>query len=319
MIEKILIPLDRSPLAEQAIGRAVAIARATKASIDLVLVHEPFGKNLDAASASNESGVATEEKYLEAVAAEIRSGASISATCAVVRGGASDMICEHANHIGADLIVMTTHARTGIGRLWLGSVADAVVRNSSVPVLLLRPMERATDEVAAHHLFKHVLVPLDGSAFATEALEPALDLARAGGAMLSLLRVVPSVPLMSVYDATIPLAYPPLVPDEAATRELVADVAAELDAIARQLRSERKMKVRSEVVVSERPSTSIIDYARAHDVDLVAMSTHGRGATRLLVGSVADAVLRGSGLPVLLRRPAKAMVEPTLLNDANAA
>jgi nucleotide-binding universal stress UspA family protein len=173
-------------------------------------------------------------------------------------------------------------------------------------------MERAADDDAAEHLFRHVLVPLDGSTFAAEALAPAMDIARASGrdAVLSLVRVVQPVPLMSVYDPTIPVAYPPLVPDEAATRRLVAEVAAELDETARRLRAERQLKVRSEVVVSEGTAASIIRYAAAHNVDLVAMSTHGRGATRLLVGSVADGVLRGSGLPVLLRRPAQAMVAP---------
>lgn len=319
MIGKILIPLDRSPLAEQAVGRAVAIARATNASIDLVLVHETFGNMLDAAFSRSTGDVVEAEAYLVAIAKEIRAGAGISVTCAVLRGGVADIICERARNTGADLIVMTSHARTGISRLWLGSVADAVVHHCPVPVLLLRPMERSSDEDSAEHLFKHVLVPLDGSTFAAEALAPAMDIARASSAMLSLVRVVQPVPLMSVYDPTIPVAYPPLVPDEAATRRLVAEVAAELDETARQLRAERQLKVRSEVVLSEGTAASIIRYAGAHNVDLVAMSTHGRGATRLLVGSVADAVLRGSGLPVLLRRPAQAMVEPTHVREANAA
>lgn len=319
MIRKILIPLDRSALAEQAVGRAAALARATRACIDLVLVHEPFGSTFDPPGSTDADSMNAEQTYLTSVADEVRSGAALTVTCAVVRGGASDMICERAKSIGADLIMMTSHARTGIGRLWLGSVADAVVRNSAVPVLLLRPMERAADEDAAHHLFEHVLVPLDGSAFAAEALVPASDIAHACGATMSLVRVVSPVPLTSVYDTTIPLVYPPLVPDEAATRELVADVAAELDSVARRLREERQLTVRTEAVVSERAAASIIDYAKSHDIDLIAMCTHGRGATRLLVGSVADAILRGSGLPVLLRRPEQAMIEPTFVADATAA
>jgi nucleotide-binding universal stress UspA family protein len=203
--------------------------------------------------------------------------------------------------------------------MWLGSVADAVVRNATVPVLILRPTERTQDERTAHHLFKHVLVLLDGSALAAQALDPAVAVARASGADLTLLRVVTPVPLLSAYDVTVPLAYPPLVPDEPATRQLVSEVATELAEIAQRLHDEHRLDVRSEVVVSERTPISIIDFARAHDVDLIAMCTHGRGATRLLVGSVADAVLRGSGLPVLLERPAQLAVASTLLTDASAA
>jgi nucleotide-binding universal stress UspA family protein len=319
MFKQLLIPLDRSPLSEQAVGRAAAIARATKASIDLVLVHEPFATPLDIGLGSDADDLADEQRYLESVAGELRTGASISVTFTVVRGAASEMICERAKELGADLIVMTSHARTGIGRMWLGSVADAVVRNATIPVLMLRPEERAADRETAKHLFKHILVPLDGSTLAAEALGPAIDLARASGADLTLLRVVAPVPLVSAYDVTIPLAYPPLLPDEPATREVLRDVEEELSEIARRLRDEQRLSVRSEVVVSERTPASIISYARGHEVDVIAMCTHGRGATRLLVGSVADALLRGSGLPVLLQRPGRAAVEPMPLSDASAA
>jgi nucleotide-binding universal stress UspA family protein len=71
--------------------------------------------------------------------------------------------------------------------------------------------------------------------------------------------------------------------------------------------------------VSGRTPATIIDYARAHDVDLIAMCTHGRGATRLLIGSVADALLRGSALPILLQRPKRAAAESPFLGEASAA
>ena len=195
-MKKMLIPLDRSPLSEQAVGRAAAIARATQAAIDLVLVHEPFGNTLDIGRNGGAVDLTEEHQYLESTAGELRSGASVSVTYAVLTGGASEMICERAKEIEADLIVMTSHARTGIGRLWLGSVADAVVRNASVPVLMLRPVERPMERDAAHHLFKKILVPLDGSLLAAEALGIATEMARASEAELTLLRVIAPVPLL---------------------------------------------------------------------------------------------------------------------------
>jgi nucleotide-binding universal stress UspA family protein len=284
-----------------------------------VLVHEPFGTPLDVGLESYADDLADEQRYLEDVANELRSGASLRVTSALVRGAASEMICERAKQIDADLIVMTSHARTGFGRMWLGSVADAVVRNATIPVLMLRPVQRAPDRQAAKSLFKHVLLPLDGSSLAAEAIGPATDVARASRADLTLLRVVTPVPLVSAYDVTVPLAYPPLVPDEAATREVVREAQTELDELARRLHEDHELTVKTEVVVSERTPSSIIDYARAHDVDLIAMCTHGRGATRLLVGSVADALLRGSGIPVLLRRPERTAVESEVLSGASAA
>jgi nucleotide-binding universal stress UspA family protein len=114
-----------------------------------------------------------------------------------MRGGVVEMICQRAHDVDADLIVMTSHGRTGLSRMWLGSVADGVIRRSSVPVLLLRPVENENRHAAAH-VFKKILVPLDGSAVGADALPPAQALAHLSGARLVLLRVVQPVPMILV-------------------------------------------------------------------------------------------------------------------------
>ena len=316
MFTKILVPLDRSPLAEQAIGRAAALARAYDASIDFILVHEPFSMNFLVNPASETDTLAGEQRYIERMAAEVCAGSSLTVTAGVHRGSVSDVICDRAREVAADLIVMTSHGRTGLGRMWLGSVADAVVRNSPVPVLVLKPIVDANDRRDAHHLFRHVLIPLDGSALAADIFPTATAIAEAGGAKITLLRVITPVPSITAVEAPIPLAYMPIIPDEVATRHVASEAAAELDEIARRLTEQGHSVVKGEVVVDERTAQAIIDYARASDVDLVAMCTHGRGASRLLVGSVADKVLRGSGLPTLLHRPVHLSAEPTVLTEA---
>ena len=317
MFNKIIVPLDRSPLAEQAVGRAAAIARANDASIDLILVHEPFSTSLFVNPAAEMDTLDGEQRYIERMAAEVCAGSSLTVTAGVHRGAAPDVICDRAREVGADLIVMTSHGRTGLGRMWLGSVADTVVRNSPVPVLILRPIGDANDKRAAHHLFKHILIPLDGSALAADIFPTATAIAQASGgdAKITLLRVITPVPSITAVDATIPLAYTPIIPDEVATGHLASEVAAELDEIAQRLKEQGQVAVKGEVVVDERAAQAIIEYARANDVDLVAMCTHGRGASRLLVGSVADKVLRGSGLAVVLHRPVHLSAEPTVLTE----
>jgi nucleotide-binding universal stress UspA family protein len=316
MFTKILVPLDRSALAEQALGRAAAIARASEASLDMILVHEPFGGGFFDNHDSEADTLLGEQRYIARMAAEVCEGSSLTVTAGVHRGAAPDVICDRAREIRAGLIVMTSHGRTGLGRMWLGSVADAVVRNSPVPVLVLRPIVDANDRRAAHHLFRHVLIPLDGSSLAADIFPAATAIARAGGARITLLRVIAPVPLIATMDTTVPMAYAPLVPDELATRHLAAEVAAELDEIANRLREQGHVAVDSEVLVNEQTAQAVIDYARANDVDLVAMCTHGRGASRLLVGSVADKVLRGSELPILLHRPVHFSAEMTGLAEA---
>src|SRR5215472_16436280 len=118
VFRKLLVPLDRSSLAEEAISQAAAIARATNASIEIVLVHQafPFGGYTDLPWAA-EDGTA-EQKYVEAIASEIASGANVSVKGTVLHGDPAEMICRHARDIGADLLVMTSHGRTGFSRAW---------------------------------------------------------------------------------------------------------------------------------------------------------------------------------------------------------
>ena len=302
MFKKLLVPLDRSPLAEQAIGQAAAIARAAHASIDIVLVHEPlpFAGYGDAPWNAEERKY--EDKYLETIADEISTGAAVSITHNVMRGEPVEMIYTRACDIDADLIVMTSHGRTGLSRAWLGSVAHGVLRRSQVPVLMLRPIDGKTDRKAAHHLFKHILVPLDGSAFSADILSHATALAQCSGARVTLLRVVRPVPMVTV-DIDMSIGYPPMIPDAALTAQLVDQANAEIADAARQIRHGGYADVGAEVVVANSVAHAIIDFALGHSVDAIAMSTHGRGASRLLMGSVADKVVRASGLPMLLVRP----------------
>jgi nucleotide-binding universal stress UspA family protein len=317
MFRKLLIPLDRSSLAEQAIGHAASIARESGASIDILLVHEPFpfagyadlpwGGDADATA---------EEKYLEAVADELKSGAKVTATCSVLRGAPAEMIIRRAREVGADLIVMTSHGRTGFSRTWLGSVADAVMRKSSIPVLILRPEQGTTNRRATARGVKRVLIPLDGSALATSVLEAATDLARAAHASITLLRVVPIVPIVMAYEPTLPVTSLPVVPDEAATQQLLEDATTEIELVAQRLHEETGIAIDAHAVVAEHTAQAIVDQAEARDIDVIAMSTHGRGASRLLLGSVADKVLRSSRVPVLLYRPVEVRETALKLDEA---
>jgi len=321
MFRKLLIPLDRSSLAEEAIGQAASIARGSgrEATIDVVLVHEPFPFAGYADLPWDGGEAAAEQKYVEAIAAEIQSGANVQTTSAVLRGTPAEMICERVRDTRADLVVMTSHGRTGFSRTWLGSVADAVMRNAAAPVLMLRPEHGVADRRAAEKAIQRILVPLDGSALAASVLSAAVSLARATRAKLLLARVVPSVPVLTSYEPTTAITIVPLVRDVTATEELSDAAQREMDAIAARVRDETGLEVEAHVVVDEHAATAIADFAAAHDVDVIAMSTHGRGASRWLFGSVADKVVRSSKVPILLRRAVEVQVTPVLADDTDTA
>jgi nucleotide-binding universal stress UspA family protein len=191
---------------------------------------------------------------------------------------------------------MTTHGRGGLARLWLGSVADDLIRRSQVPILALRP-DQASLDFGQPDMFKQILIPLDGSALAEGILEHILALGMLMQAEHILLRIVQpfTLPIGARFPA-------PTERDAAVTKSRRRAAQAYLSRLARKLRA-TGARVRTRVRVADRPAPAILAYARRRSVDLIAMSTHGHGGVRRLVlGSVADKVLRSANAPILLYR-----------------
>lgn len=138
MFAKILVPLDGSALAELALPTAVALAKLTGAEISFVHAVEASGGLPGADKTDAEVEVVREgEVYLDGIVQRLRSE-PVRVHPAVWYGSPVFAITEAARIARADLIVMATHGRGGLGRLVLGSVADAVLRRTSVPILLVR-------------------------------------------------------------------------------------------------------------------------------------------------------------------------------------
>ena len=173
-----------------------------------------------------------------------------------------------------------------LSRLGLGSVADELIRRAPMPVLLVRPGEKAPG-IIPEPVLDNILIPLDGSALAEQVLEPALDLARLMEARCSLLRVVES--------RSSPAKHAGGPPERQAE--------AYLERVAARLR-EQGLQVRTRVVVARHVAEAILEEAEAQASNLIALATHGRGGLkRLLLGSVADKLIRAAASPVLVYRP----------------
>jgi len=234
------------------------------------------------------------EGYLENEAAQIReSGLGVSQV--VRRGPAAEAIVDYASQTDIQQIVMATHGYSGISRWRYGSVAERVLQSANVPVLLIRAKEGEEEgDRQETKRCQRILVPLDGSEMAEQVLPTTADVARAIGAEMVLLRVV----TLQVYGSSEAMWYPG--PDgwvEAITQAAVTY----LNEVADSLR-ERGVGVT--VATETGPvAETIIRFAEANLIDLVAMCTHGRtGLVRWALGSVADRVLRGGSAPVLLVR-----------------
>jgi nucleotide-binding universal stress UspA family protein len=310
MFKKVLVPLDGSPFAEQALDIAAEIAKALAATIDLVLVHQPVEvMGIRGDKAANAEQWVANEKYLERVVEEMEQEQRVTTTYSVPAGAPVDLICARASDIGADLIVMTSHCRTGLKRAWLGSVADGVVRGSGLPVLILRPVGGDLPRGNTRPLLRRIVVPVDGSPLSASILGIAANVAASLRARVFLVRVVVPVPL-GVSNPATELPYPMVIPDDATTRRLVDEASLDLANVGRLMSHLGCETVESKVVVAPDAGDAIVKFARDREADMIAMATHGRGVSRLVVGSVADRVLHESGHPVLLIHPQGLSIAP---------
>lgn len=306
MFKKVLVPLDGSLFAEQALSKAAIIARKLEAAVHLVLVHPriPYAGFEDVPWYTEDS--AGEREYLASIAAG-SSLSSLAVTSTVLRGDPAPTICTEARESGSDLIVMASHGRTGLSRTWIGSVAHDVIRHSGVPVLLVRPSEQEQTPAEESGKIQRILVTLDGSDLSEEIIPAAAELARCHGASIIALRVVQPVAWMPPITS-LPLAFSPGAYDEDLTKNLVAAAERDLQIATRELEKDATI-IETSVIVAESTAHAILEMAKANRADVIAMATHGRGASRVFLGSVTDKVLRGSEAMMLLQCPSSRRME----------
>jgi nucleotide-binding universal stress UspA family protein len=301
MIKSILVPLDGSAFAEQALPWAACLAKVCGAHLELVRVHDPVPpwtiatEGAVAATTVDPTIRDAEEQYLANCAARLEEGGFAGVTRNLLEGDVVEQIASHAEDNAFGLVVLATHGRGAISRLWLGSVSDALVRRLTVPVLLIRPTEGTA--VPRAERFRKLFVALDGSTESESAIAPALALADPKGCEMVLLRVVPPVPIAG--DAGMSAAMPM---DDTLTKALVEQAETYLEEVAARLRGSA-IKVATRVVVEPGVAQAVLHEASLAGSELLALATHGaRGLRRMVLGSVADKVLRGADRPVLLTR-----------------
>jgi len=292
-VEKsILVPLDGSSISEGALPYAEAVARSTSASLRLLTALEDEPDELLARlnGADYLARVrAAESDYLDRTAETLRQRV-VSVSTVLAPGNAVDAILQEATKCEDVMIVMATHGRSGVERWLIGSVADKVMRMTDRPILLVLPSEiaqrRERIELAC------LMVPLDGSPLAEAALPIAADLATKANAHVQLVQSLPAL------ATTMPYGYAPEIGEDWEERTKFAQT------YLAEVRQRLPAALEVETIVLRGGTTeTLVDYARNREVDLVVMSTHGRGGfRRLVLGSVADRFVR-SGVPTLLVRP----------------
>ena len=288
MFTSVLVPLDGSALAEHALDVALSIARTGDTQLHVVTVRATLP---DRATQPDDA----EQRYLQGIAHRIaaRLGRPIvhalladddarKPSGQVPRRVVADVLADYVRTHNISLTVMTSHGRGGVARGYLGSVADVFVRHSPAPVLIVSRSQIRPP-------LQHILVLLDGTREAQTILGPTHDLARALGAKCTLLRVVAD-------------------PSETyhAVRTLVNLCS---------LWESTGVHAQPEIRISDDSAGAILTYARTYGVDALALTTYTRHVIqRVPLGSIAEAMMREAGKPVLIFNPfAQELADPSTI------
>lgn len=303
MIRSILVPLDGSDFGEHALPMAVSLARKAGATLHLAHVHQlvmPVTPEGVAILDTADLHVRLDEQaYIADVARRLKER-PLKVEQALLEGDVVSALREYASRWDLDLVVMSTHARGAVGRFWLGSVADTLVSQLARPILLVRAHE-GKPNFDREHALNRIVVPLDGTAVAEQMLASASEVAKLFDAELHLVRVNPPPILTDYLPEGVGTVRIPIPDSELAMRER-AEAKRYLERMAEVL-EDKGLRVKTHVVIDERPSDGILAEAEADHADLIAVETHGRrGLSRFFFGSVADEVVRGSEVPVLLQK-----------------
>jgi nucleotide-binding universal stress UspA family protein len=303
MFQRILVPLDGSPLAERALAPATMLAKRFDAGLLLVraiLVRvfpgaDPGPAQLEALQHA--------ERYLDGIARPIKEQ-GISVRTAIPYDPPAIGIADQAEFRHVDLIVMSTHGRKWPDTLLHPSVTLGVLEHTAAPILALKGSDEDPAQLPRFMTNPDapILVPLDGSLLAESALPLAEALSKTFGNPLLLVRTVeqPRIASVSIDNPAIITKV-----EEWAIQETQSYLQRKLH----EVRS-RGVRATTESSVGG-PAWFIDECVQAHSAGLVVMASHGRsGLGRFLLGSVAQTVLRESNVPVVMVRLHETLVEP---------
>jgi len=293
-IRRILYPTDFSATATQALKHALFLAEQFEAELHMlhaIILHDSDPRDPDRHFPEPSEILNQLFEIADSEMAEIarkNEAKTFSLVEAKVRGySAGEVILRYTDEHDIDLVVMGTHGRRGPARLFLGSVAEEVVRHAPCPVLTLRE-EKAPQAIEA---VERILVPVDFSPYSQEALSYGKEVAALYGAGLQVLHTIeePAYPYFYTPGGT----YSPVEQLEA-LREKAEE------ALVKMLSETPGPEVPAErFVATGRPASEIARFAEERGSDMVVIATHGlTGLERLLVGSTAEQVVRLAHCPV---------------------
>ncbi len=298
MIQKVLLPLDGSRLAETVLPFALAFAQATNSSVILVHVLQTTGDQseshtvdpLDWRLRKLEASL-----YLEEIS-ELFSNAGIEAEPVLLLGDAAGRIVEFAQERNVDLIMMSSHGRSGLSSWNMSSVVQKVIVTTHTSVMLV-PAYHARNESFGDLHYRRIVVPLDGSQRAEFVLPLVRALGRGpdGGSETETLLVT------AVARPEMPRRAPLSPEDNALAEKVVARNRVEAEKYLAQLESRMDNKASTHLLISDDVIESLHDFVRQQEADLLIFSAHGySGNGKRRYGSVVTSFITYGSTPMLI-------------------
>jgi nucleotide-binding universal stress UspA family protein len=297
MFKSILVPLDGSPLAESVLPHVVAMALPLGASVTLVNVCEPPAQDQTTQPVSAlgwRLRTAEADAYLEGISARLEE-VGLDVESKRLEGKPPEQILAFAHQNDSDLIVLSSHGRSGLTGWNVSSVVQKIIARARVSLMIVRAYRPSTSELT-HLTYSRLLYPLDCSLRAEHALPLATMLARSHAAKLILAHVLvrPEMPRRR-----------PLTGEELEAIDKVIELnRAEAKRWLEGLRSSQvaeQVDVETRLVVSNNPAQSLHDLVKREDIDLVTMSAHGySGSTSWPYGSLALDFIAYGTTPLLI-------------------
>jgi nucleotide-binding universal stress UspA family protein len=269
---------------------ALRIAEGISAEIVLLHVVVPLELDLVLYESSLKHGEEMAEAYLASIRSRFADAQPKMTVKVIVSSVVATAVINHALESDVDLIVMSSHGRSGLSRWRYGSVAAKVLRQAPCAMLVI-PAEVETELFA----LGRILVPLDGSKLAEQALEPAAAIARGAAAEVVLLRVV-----------ALPFIAEEFLSSDHNLEQIEAEASLEASAYLQQqkesLAGEHHILIRTEAIIGPAADT-ISDYVNENNMDMIVMSSHGRSGILLWTyGSVTEKVLLGTDCATMIIR-----------------
>ena len=297
MLKKIMVAYDDGNQAAHALQAAIELAKNTSAEICLISIYTAPDFHVMGASSTDGTSFATQfeessRKYWEAIQAQAEEKViqeKITVRKYIWEGKPGPIITEFAEGLKVDLIVTGSNNRTGMERLFAGSVSNYILQHASCPVLVIKDVRKLSS-------FKKILVAYDDSSQAAKALDTAIEIAK---------KTAAEIYLVSVY--TLPINYGEEY--SGVTADIRASFLETTIKHSKEIQAEALDKVMKEnitvfaQVVEGKPGPCIVDAVEELNADLVVIGAHKRGAVaRVFLGSVSNYVLHQAGCKVLVVR-----------------